>query len=235
MSELFKTYGPGQPKQFNAPTAFRVWWQVYSEQWLDSLPAALIASGMTCQEARDYISANLANILSRTIVKAGTVIPGFPDAIVFGYNGTGSPPDYGNWQKRTDPVIDLTIDYAANIDAGALDSRATVTVDGTWVIFAAVVFASYPSTNPGSIPFDYSAWLPTVEVVTSIDVNKWFCENSNCCGSGIPIGGGSQFLIPGPDMPDPVQQNSTVPLIKTPVYLANHTWSFRNNFGRLPQ
>jgi len=232
---LFKTYGAGQPLQFNSPSDFYVGWQIYSEQWLDSLPQRLIDDGMTCQQARDYLTAHYDELMSRVIIKRDTVMAGFPSGIDFGFNGTGSPPDYGNWYIRETVPNDLDVVFVPTEFLAGLPDLATITIDGAWDTLAARTFASYPSTNPGSIPFNYSAWIATGQRVTSIDINKWFCNVTSCCGTGFPVGGGSQFLIPGPDMKEPVQENSSIPLIKTPVYLANHTWAFKNNFGRLPK
>lgn len=231
---LFKQYGPGIPAQLDVPISFRVNWQIYSEQWLDNLPAQLMAEGMTCQEARDYLSAHYDILINRIIVKRDTVIPCFPDGIDFTYNGTGSPPDYGNWRSRVGIPTDLDTIYLAQDFVAGLPDLSSVTVDGTWDIFNGQVFAAYPSTNPGSIPFNYSAWLPPMERITAIDINKWFCNVTQCCGSGT-FGGASQFLIPAPDMPSPVEEKSSIPILNNPLYLANHTWAFRNNFGRIPK
>jgi len=233
---LFKTYGPGQPIQFDRPSDFTVELQVWSEQWLDGLPLRLIAGGMTCQQARDYITANIATILGRCIVRRDTVIDGF-SAFVNPVDGAGSPPDYGNAYTRF-PANDNLVppaDYSATTFFAGFPDLINVTVNGDWDIFSVKTFAAYASTNPGTPPHDYGAWLPTVERIIEIDINRWFCNVTQCCGVPIPVGGASSFLMPKADMPSPVEENSSTPLIKTPVYLANHTWAFKNNFGRLPK
>lgn len=230
---LFKTYGAGIPAQVNVPISFRVNWQVYSEQWLDNLPNQLMAGGMTCPQARDYLLAHYDTLINRIIVKRDTVLEGYPGAINFAYNGTGSPPDYGSWYMRTADVTDLDVEYVANVFVDALSAVANIPVDGSWNIFDAKVFASYPSTNPGSIPFDYSAWLPTMQRITSIDVEQWFCNVTSCCGVPSNPSTASHFLIPASSTPNPVEEKASVPILRNAVYLSNHTFQFVRNFGRL--
>lgn len=233
---LFKTYDLGKPVQFNRPSDFVVEMQVWSEQWLDGLPQRLIDSGMTCQQARDYITANYAQILGRCFVKRDFVMDGF-SAFVNPVLGAGSPPDYGNVFNRVAVPDDITpgADYSATTFVEGFPVMNGTPVDGTWNLLSVKTFAAFPSTNPGTLPTAYGAWLPDVLRITSIDINKWFCNVTQCCSAGIPANGAASFLIPQLEMPAPVEEKSSVPLIKSAVYLSNHSFQFIRNFGRLPK
>lgn len=227
MSSLFKQYGIGTPVGVLSNDG-RTYFFVYSEQWFDAWPQYLINNGMTCQQARDYISANWKTIsfdfgagiitIPRLIVKQGSTMPACAGLIQNG--GTG-----GLFQTQVDPGVSPIIEVGGVSYPGACTPDPNYPVDGTWGLFRFQSFVGVPATQ----------WVPSIEVISAVDINKWFCNDTSCCGSALPIGGGSSFLIPGAPMAAPVQEKSTIPLIKTPVYLTNHTWAFRNNFGRLPK
>lgn len=82
------------------------------------------------------------------------------------------------------------------------------------------------------------------EVTVRIDFNnlggftdteaQWCCisEGFGCCAT--PGGNfAPRFLIPTPLTPQPGEEKVTTPLLYTPLYLANHTFQFVSNFGRV--
>lgn len=225
--DIFKTYNTGIPEGRRS-NDHKIHAYVNSEQWFDDWPRQLMAGGMTCQEARDYISANWQQIevfdevlgelvmIPRIIAQADSFLS---LCGALNYNaGSG-----GTWVQFDLELLN-PVTIGGQNEPGVCTPSISTPVDGTWGLIRYDSFVGSTST-----------WLPDVFKINTVDVNKWFCCRTECCGTGIPIGGGSAFLIPGADMPSPVQENSSTPLIKTPVYLSNHTWAFRNNFGRLPK
>lgn len=221
---LFKWYGPLTPTvtetNLHRPTTF-----IYSEQWFDQWPGQLIASGMTCDEAKLYIAENWNKIFwtdpdgnpqegIRVIARADTFVD-LCDAVEWN-GGTG-----GTFYIRvteTSPAISI----------GGINSEFVCTpsptkeVDGTWSL---LIFEGFVNTD--------TRWLPVVEAITALDIDKWFCNSSNCCGGGNTINGGGQFLIPAVNLPEPVAQEATTPILGSALYLANHTFQFVRNFGRV--
>ncbi len=221
--DIFKTYTTGVPTAVLSNDN-RNFFIVYSEQWFDDWPRQLMDGGMTCQEARDYISAHWQTtgdgtpfnpVTPRLIVKANSTMAA---CAAFNLNDSTG----GNFYAQ-DIELGAPVEVGGS-SGGACTPSANYPVDGSWGSF---FFESFVSSD--------STWLPTVDIIGTVDINKWFCCRTDCCGSGLPPGGAPQFLIPGPDMPSPVEEKSSVPILNNPLYLANHTWAFKNNFGRLPK
>lgn len=63
----------------------------------------------------------------------------------------------------------------------------------------------------------------------------WCCvTEGQCCVT--PSAAGPRFLIPPPEGPrNPVEENSTAPVLNQAIYLSNYTFQFVNNFGRVPR
>lgn len=220
--DQYKTYTTASPDNFLPFGSTSIFATVYSEQWLDDLPRQLIAGGMSCQDAKIFVASNWnvindggGNLYPRLIVKAES----FVDlcAAIAWNGGTG-----GNFETRDIELQNPTeiggISGPFNCTPGA-----NIQADGTW---GQLSFLGFVATA--------TRWNPVVECIDRLDIDKWFCCRTECCGSTIP-GGSGGFLIPAPTLIPPVDEKASIPILNNPLYLANHTWAFRNNFGRLPK
>ena len=221
---IFKTYAPATPERYTT-NDHRPRTDVFSEQWLDAWAIQLIAGGMDCDEARAFIQANWATyevsneagdtyFIQRVIAKRDSVID-LCNAV--DWNGGSG----GIFITR-----DLELENPNTIGGQNLPAvctpNPTIAVDGTW---GRLTFEGFVGSD--------TTWFPLVEAVETINVNSWFCQVSNCCGGGNTINGGGQFLIPAVNMPEPEAQQATTPILGSALYLANHTFQFVRNFGRV--
>lgn len=220
--DQYKTYTTASPANFLPFGTTSIYAVVYSEQWLDALPARLIAGGMSCQDAKIFINTNWNNISDgggnfypRLIVKAETFV-GLCSAIA--WNGGSGGLFYAYDVNEQNPIELGGINEPLVCTPGA-----NIQFDGS---IGRLEFRGFVGTS--------TRWNPVVECIDQLDIDRWFCCRTECCGSTIP-GGSGGFLIPKPTLIPPVDEKASIPILNNPLYLANHTWAFRNNFGRIPK
>lgn len=220
--DQYKTYTTASPVNFIPISTTSPFAVVYSEQWLDDLPRQLIDGGMSCQDAKIFIASNWniidggdGNFYPRLIVKAQSFVD---ICSAFSWN-TGSG---GTWTLR-DLLLQNPNEIGGSNSQFICTPTAPVQADGSW---GNLIFNGFVAST--------SRWNPVVECIDQLDIDRWFCCRTECCGSTIP-GGSGGFLIPAPTLIAPVDEKASIPILNNPLYLANHTWAFRNNFGRIPK
>lgn len=228
---------------------------IYSEQWFDSIPARLIAGGMTPEQALAYCESNVPILLNKNVVaRAGTFVPTCPAT---GSRIAPTPNlDNGFWyvlpfnylpDARTyvrEDIFFVTEVGRKNSQAGGPGGNGVCfmwpaaapyeitpgecPVNGSWDYFAFESSSADQGNIPG-LPFRYY-WLPEVEALLQItNIANWF---NGVVDNEPPPSPPSKFLIP-PENLTPVQSNIVTPELSKMIRVSNHTYQFEKNFGRI--
>jgi len=192
------------------------------ESYFNGLPNEYLGFGLTCEQAYDAIIPSLPTVVP-TVVANGTVIAAPVEAdfdmpvggsIILRVDGAFA----GSYARSEGGFEDATtfpwpgvagVNFFQNLQFQVTDAGGGVNSEMNYTI------------NSLSEPFDEDEW--------------WCCNATGCvpggCGAAVFFGG--RFLIPSPGIPAPGEENISTPLLRTPLYLSNHTYQFTKNFGRI--
>lgn len=204
---------------------------------MDNLPAYFIAQGLTCAQA--YAALNGSSIFTYVVKNGSMSIP---------------RPTDGGWALSGNPVTGFGVVMTLNIDGvdyGYFESNTDSNDQGGAHHFTdALTWPSWPlvpGVNCGFVRFTPSTVNDPGSTLTqnntgnklvAFNYDPWFCcaaASSGCTQGCSPVGLPlASFLIP-PTVPpvNPVESQSTQPLLLTPIYLANHTYQFTPGFTEL--
>lgn len=195
---------------------------IYASSYFNGLPNEYLGFGLTCEQAYDAIIPALPSLLP-SVVANGTIITRPVEADF-------NIPIGGQISLRVDGV------FAGGFDRSEEGFEDNTTFD--WPGVAGVNFMQtlqFTAENTGG---DVNSEMTYAinSLSEPFDEEEWWCCNATGCvpgGCGATAFYGGRFLIPPPATPAPGEENSTTPILFTPLYLANYTYQFIKNYGRV--
>lgn len=212
----------------------------HTERWMDEqCQMYLLLPDFTCDGIKDAIEPFLSDPASYIAIGGASFAK--PTLADITYDGAFTQSSYSRFEVIVDGVsrglIGRAMDYDGNMET-------TDTISGVWPLaldsFSEIRF-EVQVRNGQQGGESYAApditFTRQFSLLQSFDFDAFFCCNSvavgrNCCGAP-PAGRRMGFVIPKPPgEPDVGDEQLSTPVLKSPMYVSNHTFAFTNSFWR---